>query len=142
MIFINKDESLKGNEIITDGIKQMYENLTDENLACVLSAVRRRMNEKGHFVVAVTAGDANAFELRTVCTPDGKHWFAAFTDFEEELKKTESVVSGFTAEISGIFRTALASEGISGVILNPWDKALKIDRNMIRLIRGNNTTKE
>lgn len=137
---MKKDETLEGNEIITAALNDMYDSLTDENLARVLTAIRSRMNEKGHFVVAVSAGQNNtSFDLRPVSTPDGKRWFAAFTDFDEELKKTDSVVSGFTAEISGIFRTALASEGISGVIINPWDKALKLDRNLIRVIRGNSS---
>lgn len=131
---MKQDSSLTGNKLIKESIIKMYKNLTDENLAAVLTVIRKRSNEGGHFVVAVKAGDKNTFELRPVVTPDGGKWFAAFTDFDEELKKTDEVVSGFTAEISKLFDVALSSDEIRGVILNPWDKALKLDKTMIRLI--------
>lgn len=133
---MKQDKSLIGNKLIEDGIKKMYKNLTDENLAAVLTTIRKRMNDSGHFVVAVKAGEENRFELRPVTTPDGNKWFAAFTSFDEELKKTDGVVSGFTAEISRLFDTALASDEINGIILNPWDKALKLDKTTISLIKG------
>ncbi len=130
------DKSLTGNKLIEDAAKKMYTSLTEENLAKVLTAVRSQMKKGAHFVVAVKAGNENALELRPVTTPDGSRWFAAFTGFEEELKKSDEIVSGFTAEISKLFDIALASDNISGVIINPWDKAVKLDKTMIKLIKG------
>jgi len=133
---MKQDKTLTGNKLIEDAVKKMYRTLNDENLAAVLTVIRKRMNDGGHFVVAVKAGTENRFELRPVTTPDGNKWFAAFTSFDEELKRTEGVVSGFTAEISKLFDIALASDEINGIILNPWDKALKMDKTTIRLVRG------
>lgn len=133
---MKQDKTLIGNKLIEDAIKKMYTTLTDENLAAVLTVIRKRMKDGGHFVVAVKAGEESRFELRPVTTPDGNRWFAAFTSFDEELKKTDGVVSGFTAEISKLFETALASDEIQGIILNPWDKALKMDKTTIKLITG------
>lgn len=134
---MNKDINLVGNEAIVDAIVSMYDNLTDETYAYVLTLIRRRMQEGGHFVVAVNTGENDMMAMRPVKTKDGKSWFAVFTDFEEELKGKDRIMSGFTAKISQIFQLALSSEGIQGVILNPWEKPLKLDKNIMQLIVGN-----
>lgn len=125
-----------GNKLIEDAVREMYKALNEDKLAKVLTLIRKRMTDGGHFVVAVKAGDSGSLELRPVTTPDGSKWFAAFTGFEEELKKNDEIVSGFTAEISKLFDITLASDNISGIIINPWDKAVKLDKNMIMLIKG------
>lgn len=133
---MDQDKTLIGNKLIENALIKMYKNLNDKNLADVLTVIRKRMNDGGHFVVAVKYGTENSMELRPVSTPDGKRWFAAFTSFDEELKKSDPVVSGFTAEISKLFDIALGSDEITGIIINPWDKALKLDKNTIKLIKG------
>ncbi|MCQ2508580.1 MAG: SseB family protein, partial [Dorea sp.] len=131
---MEKDKNLLGNELIEDAIAAMYKNLTDEKLARVFSVLRNRMLDGGHLIVSVKAGENNRLELRPVVTGDGKTWFAAYTKFDEELKARDPIHSGFTAEISKLFAITLQTEEVDGIIINPWGKALKLDKNMIRLI--------
>lgn len=132
---MEKDKNLLGNKRIEDAIAALYKNTDEERLAKVLYTIRDRINENGHLVVAVKPGEGAGLELRPVSTPDGKSWFAAFTSINEELKKKEEIVSGFTAEISKLFEITLASENVSGVIINPWDKALKLTKQHIELLK-------
>lgn len=125
-----KDRNLKGNDKIESALEVMYDNLCDENLTVVLSYIRQRKNEEGHFVVAVN----EAMAMRTITLADKTMWFAAFTSVEEEIKGSDKVVSGFTASISEIFELVKRSDNISGVILNPWHNSLKIDRTIIDLL--------
>lgn len=127
----------------------MQQDPTEELLAHALTQVRRRMKEKGQFIVAVdfpgadvkepmirTAG--NAMGLQAVQTSDGKKWWSAFTGFEEELKGSGSVMSTFLTDIGQLLRMALAADGIEGVILNPWNRTLMLDKHLIRIILGAN----
>ena len=62
----------------------------------------------------------------------------AFTGFEEQLKGSNAVMSAFTAEIKKLFQITLESEGIEGLILNPWNCTIMLDKQLIRIIMGNN----
>ena len=77
-----------------------------------------------------------SLQLRTVQTADGARWWYAFTSFEQELKGAEAVQSTFLVEIEKLFDAALTVPEISGVILNPWDRTLQLDKNLIRIIKG------
>lgn len=132
---MEKDKNLLGNKRIEDAISAMYRNLNDEKLAKVLYVIRDRVKEKGHLVVAVKPGNNQAMELRTVATPDGKKWFAAFTSIDEELKKKDEVVSGFTAEMAALFDITLNTEEVCGIIINPWDQALKLSKELVKLVK-------
>lgn len=69
-------------------------------------------------------------------TEDGKLWWAAFTSFEEELKGGGSVMSTFLTGIHPLFESALKTEGIEGVIINPWNRTLMLDKNLIQIVLG------
>ncbi len=127
-------DNLQGNKLIEADIALFYKAQTEEHLAKVLSTIRSRRLDAGHFVIAVKPGENNQMDLRTITTPDGRKWFAAFTSFDEELKKSDPIVSGFTAEIGKLFETAMSSHQIAGIILNPWDKAIKLDKGTIELL--------
>lgn len=133
---MNKDKELIGNEKIEEALLKMHEDLSEENLAAVLTLIRERMKEGGHFVVAVTPSEAG-MTLRPLKLPNGEKYFAAFTSFEEELKGADQIMSGFTAKIEQLFEMCLNAEGIEGVMLNVWDKEIKLDKNLIRIVIGN-----
>lgn len=106
-------------------------------LAHTLTVIRRRMKEGGQFIVAVeppTGG--NQMQIQAVQTPDGNSWWAAFTSFEEELKGSGSVMSTFLTGIEQAFRAVLAAEGAKGIIVNPWNRTIMLDKNLIRIILG------
>ena len=126
-----KDEGLQGNEKIEQAV------LALQHEQAVLTVLRRRMKAQGQLVAAVEPNLGGApLQLRTVQTADGARWWYAFTSFEQELKGAEAVQSTFLVEIEKLFDAALTVPEISGVILNPWDRTLQLDKNLIRIIKG------
>ena len=135
-----KDNELQGNEKIEEAIAALQQEPTQEMLAHTLTVIRRRMQEKGQFVIAVEppTGD-NQLKLQAITTDDGKVWWMAFTSFEEELKGSNSVMSTFMTDIGKVLETALSEEEISGVIINPWNRTLMLDKTLIRIVLGDVT---
>ena len=130
-----QDEGLKGNERIEDAILALQQEATQEQLAHALTVIRRRMKEGGQLIVAVEPDPAQAqMKLQTVRTPDGKIWWSAFTSFEEELKGADQVKSTFLSEIGRMFEAALTVPEIAGIIINPWNRTIMLDKHLIRII--------
>ena len=85
---------------------------------------------------AVMQAAGTAMRLQAVQTSDGKKWWSAFTGFEEQLKGSGSVMSTFLTDIEQLFRMTLTADGIEGVILNPWNRTLMLDKQLLRIILG------
>lgn len=132
-----KDNELQGNEKIEEAIAALQQEPTQEMLAHTLTVIRRRMQKKGQFVIAVEppTGD-NQLKLQAITTDDGKVWWMAFTSFEEELKGSNSVMSTFMTDIKQLFTSALQADAISGIILNPWNRTIMLDKNLIQITLG------
>lgn len=132
-----KDNELQGNEKIEEAIAALQQEPTQEMLAHTLTVIRRRMQEKGQFVIAVEppTGD-NQLKLQAITTDDGKVWRMAFTSFDEELKGSNSVMSTFMTDIKQLFTSALQADAISGIILNPWNRTIMLDKNLIQITLG------
>lgn len=132
-----RDEGLRGNEKIEEAIAGLQQEPTQEMLAHALTVVRRRMKENGQLIVAVEppAGGGQLL-LQTVKTSDSKLWWAAFTGFEEELRGSDRVKSTFLADMGQLFVTALQADGVEGIILNPWNRTLMLEKELIRIILG------
>ena len=137
-INVNQDKGLQGNEKIEQAIAALQQEATQEMLAHTLTVIRRRMRENGQFILSVEppTGD-NQLRIGTVKTGDGKVWWAAFTSFEEELKGGGSVQSTFLTDIDQLFHSALQVNEIEGIILNPWNRTIMLDKNLINIILGN-----
>lgn len=134
---ISTDEGLKDNEQMEQAILTLQQNPTQEMLAYVLTIVRRRMRAHGQLIVAVEPPVGNQqMRLQAIQTDDGKKWWAAFTSFDEELKGGGSVMSTFLTDMEKLFVSALSVDEIDGVIINPWNRTLMLDKNLIRIIRG------
>ena len=132
-----KDEGLNGNEKIEQAVCQLQQEPTQEQLAHTLTVIRRRMRENGQLVVAVEPNlGSEQMQLRTIRTADGASWWYAFTSFEEELKGAEPVQSTFLVDMDKLFDAALAVPEISGIILNPWNRTLQLDKTLLRIIKG------
>ncbi len=118
-------------------ILSLQQNPTQEMLAHALTVVRRRMQAHGQLIVAVEPLVGNQqMRLQAIQTDDGKKWWAAFTSFDEELKGGGSVMSTFLTDMEKLFVSALSVDEIEGVIINPWNRTLMLDKNLIRIIRG------
>lgn len=115
----------------------LQEEPSQELLAHTLTVIRRRMQEDGQLILAVEppAGEAQ-LRIQAVQTSDGKQWWSAFTGFEEELKGSGSVMSTFLTEIRKLFESALSVNEIQGIILNPWNRTLMLDKTLLRIILG------
>ena len=142
-----KDKGLQGNEKIEEAILALQQEPTEELLAHALTVVRRRMREQGQLIVAVeppsadvqeavTQAAGTAMRLQAVQTSDGKKWWSAFTGFEEELKGSGSVMSTFLTDMEQLFRMTLTADGIEGVILNPWNRTLMLDKRFPHITLG------
>ena len=131
------DKGLLGNEKIEEAVAALQQETTQEMLAHTLTVIRRRMRESGQLIVAVepSMGDNN-LNIQSVKTDDGKCWWMAFTSFDEEVKGSGSVMSTFMSDIDSLFVTALKTDGISGIIINPWNKTIMLDKRLISIIIG------
>ncbi len=131
----NKDEGLIGNEKIEEAVLALQSEPSQEMLAHTLTVIRRRIREDGQFIVAVEPSlESTQMNLQIVKTADGALWWSAFTSFEEELKGADSVKSTFLSDIDKLFETALEVPEINGVILNPWNRTIMLDKELIRII--------
>lgn len=136
---LHTDEGLQGNDKIEQAIAGLQQEATQEMLAHTLTVIRRRMREKGQLIIAVEPpkGDGQ-IQLQAVKTDDGKQWWAAFTGFEEELKGGDSVKSTFLTDIEKLFESALTVDEIEGVIINPWNRTIMLNKRLISIILGKN----
>lgn len=131
------DKGLLGNEKIEEAVAALQQETTQEMLAHTLTVIRRRMREAGQLIVAVepSMGDNN-LNIQSVKTDDGKCWWMAFTSFDEGLKGSGSVMSTFMADIEKMFESAINAEGIEGIIINPWNRTIMLDKELIRIVLG------
>lgn len=108
---------------------------TPELLAHTLTVIRHRVQEGGQFIVAVEPSlTQTQMNVRVVKTSDGEGWWTAFTGFEEELKGADSVKSTFLTDMGKLFQAALTVPDIQGVILNPWNRTLMLDKHLIEIL--------
>ena len=112
------DAGLCGNEKIEEAIAALQQEPPQEMLA-----------------LEPPTGDGQ-IRVQAIKTADGKAWWAAFTSFEEELKGGGSVKSTFLANIDKLFASALTVPEIAGVIINPWNRTIQLDKNLIQIIEG------
>lgn len=143
-----KDEGLIGNEKIEEAIAALQQEPSEELLAHALTVLRRRMRERGQVILAVDMpqnqsgmsqllpNPAAPMQIQAVQTADGKAWWVAFTSFEEELRGADQVKSTFLADLEQIFRTALTVNEIEGVIINPWNRTMMLNKNLIQIVLG------
>ena len=107
-------------------------------LAHTLTVIRRTMTKKAQMIIAVEPprGD-NQIRLQIVETPDGKKWWAAFTSFDEEMKGGNQVMSTFLADMDQLLKSSLSANDIEGVIFNPWNKTIMLNKKLINIVLGN-----
>ena len=132
----NKDKELAGNEKIEEYIAILQKEPSEEMLAVVLSTIRRRMREGGEFVVAVDPSIGGQFQIQAMELENGEKWMVAFTSFEEQMKGNTQVMSTFMAKIDQLFDLALAEKSVKGLLLNPWNRTIMLDKELLGLIKG------
>lgn len=132
----HKDEGLIGNEKIEECIEMLQKQPSEEMLAVTLTTIRRRMQEGAKVVVSVDGTPGDNFQIQVLSLENGEQWLSAFTSFDEELKGGSPVMSTFMADLGELLKMALESEAVEGVILNPWNRTLMMDKDLIGLVVG------
>ena len=132
-----KDEKLQGNEKIETAIEGLKKEPTQEMLAHALTVIRRRMKEDAELIVAVDpALEGSQLNVHVLRLEDGSSWWMAFTSFEEEVKGANKVMSTFMGNMRQMFEAVLKTDGVDGIIVNPWNRTLMLDKTLIRIILG------
>lgn len=132
---MEQEIQLQKNREIETAIAALQKEPTEEMLAHALTAIRRRLRERGRFLVSLDQKEGDGtLQMRAISTSDGRNWFTAFTSFEEQLKGSNAVMSAFTADIDQLFRMTLEAEGIEGLILNPWHRTIMLDKQLIQIV--------
>ncbi|MBS6735417.1 MAG: SseB family protein [Clostridiales bacterium] len=132
-----KDEKLQGNEKIETAIEGLRKEPTQEMLAHALTVIRRRMKEDAELIVAVDpALEGSQLNVHVLRLEDGNSWWMAFTSFEEEIKGANKVMSTFMGNMRQMFEAVLKTDGVDGIIVNPWNRTIMLDKTLIRIILG------
>ena len=132
-----KDEKLQGNEKIETAIEGLKKEPTQEMLAHALTVIRRRMKEDAELIVAVDpALEGSQLNVHVLRMEDGSSWWMAFTSFEEEIKGANKVMSTFMGNMRQMFDAVLKTDGVDGIIVNPWNRTIMLDKTLIRIILG------
>lgn len=121
------------NQIIEDAIRAFTQNRTEEQLADTLSVFRQNL-DKELIVSVVQSGEG--LTLSPVRTSNGKQWFTVFTSFDEQLKGKAQVQSMFSASLEKVFKVALESDNIDGVIINPYGNSIFLERPILQVVLG------
>ena len=133
------DEHLQENEKIEAAIAALQQEPTQELLAHALTVIRRQMNAGGQLIIAVEMSAATPqMNARTIKTQDGGCWWFAFTSFDEEIRGSDQVMSTFLTNMRQLFEITLKTDGINGLIINPWNKTIMLDKKLIQIILGEN----
>lgn len=108
-----------------------------DNLTMVLEAVRNAMNEGEKLVIPIeTPPDASEQDdgiiMRTLPVEGEKSYVACFTSVEE-LEKGQPT-DHFDADIQTFLDEVFMNPSAGGIIINPWNQGIMIDRELIELI--------
>ena len=132
------DKGLVGNKLIEEAIKCLQEEATQEMLAHTLTVIRKRMKQKGQLIIAVEPSfGTQQMNISVEKTADGLLWWTAYTGFEEEMKGGNQVKSTFLTDMEQLFKSVLDVDEINGIILNPWNRTIMLDKTLINIIFGN-----
>ena len=125
------DKGLVGNQLIEEAIKGLQEEAT-------LTVIRKRMKQKGQLIIAVEPSfGSQQMNISVEKTADGLLWWTAYTGFEEEMKGGNQIKSTFLTDMEQLFKSALDVDEINGIILNPWNRTIMLDKTLINIIFGN-----
>ena len=130
------DKGLAGNEKLEEQIMMLQKEPSPEMLSVVLTTVRRRMKEHGEMIVPVEADPSGNLRVQIMQIENGEKWLAVYTSFEEQMMGGQSGQSTFLSEIGQLFRMVLHENSVEGLLVNPWNRSLRLSRDLIRIVLG------
>lgn len=130
------DKGLAGNGKLEEQIGMLQKEPSPEMLSVVLTTVRRRMKEHGEMIVPVEADPSGNMRVQIMQIKNGEKWLAVYTSFEEQMMGGQSVQSTFLSEIGQLLRMVLHENSVEGLLVNPWNRSLRLSRDLIRIVLG------
>ena len=108
-----------------------------DNLTMVLEAVRNAMNEGEKLVIPIetppeSSEPDDGIIMRTLPVEGEKQYVACFTSVEE-LEKGQPT-DHFNADIKFFLDEVFMNPAAGGIIINPWNQGVMVDRELIELI--------
>ena len=58
------------------------------------------------------------------------------TVIRRRMKEADKVMSAFMGNMRQLFEAVLKTEEVKGIIVNPWNRTVMLDKNLIRIILG------
>ena len=143
-----------GNEELVAAMAAAHQDGGRESFIRVLDLIAKRIAEQGEFVLPVQLsqsafdmlGDLNkvkagdtlqaAEEIRmkpqTIIDNNGRLWYVVFTDHNEVCKgEAPSLIN---QPMKDILEAALAAEDKEGLIINPWENPIVLDKSMLKMV--------
>lgn len=71
--------------------------------------------------------------IETVSTGNGKEWIPLYTD-EEEINRQPTADIHINMSIVNVIKGAYYVEGVEGLVINPFGKALTVPKNILKLV--------
>lgn len=130
------DTGLAGNDTLEEKIHMLQTEPSQEMLAVVLTALRRRMKEHGQMIVPVDPTSSDQAKVQIMQLENGERWLAVFTSFDEQLKGGGKVMSTFLSDIGQLLKMTLQEDSVEGLLINPWNRSLRLSKDLIRIILG------
>ena len=152
--FQSHAEDSLGNEELVAAMRIAYEDSSKEAYIKVLDLLAKRIAEGGEIILPVQMsqsafdmlGDLNNIKVgdtltsteeirmkpQTITDSNGEIWYAVFTDYNEAGKGESS--SSINQPLKEIVKAALEDDGKKGLILNPWENPIFLDKNMLKMV--------
>ncbi|MFQ7574630.1 MAG: SseB family protein [Lachnospira sp.] len=151
----DENEDLSGNAGIEAAIAQLYQKDDKESFLFLLTVLCARMKCEGHGLVPfVEVGegffsDMDIYRLKegdtvsldhdvrlrmdTVTQDKEEEWLYLFTS-EAELRKQQCGNVIMSIPIKDMLQTALDSDKVSGLVINPFGKYVKLDKKILEFL--------
>ena len=71
--------------------------------------------------------------IETVSTGNGQEWIPLYTD-EEEINRQPTADIHINMPIVNILKSAYYGDGVEGLVINPFGKALTVPQNILKLV--------
>lgn len=130
------DKLLEKNKSLEYAIKQSQGSLNEDTLKAIVKELQICIKEKSHVLVPISNPEAENGEnymLRTTYNSEHKLYAIAFTNEEEITKGSET--STLLYDIDSILNIVLATEGLQGLVFNPWGDPFYMPKSVIQLAR-------
>ncbi len=116
-------DPLAGNFLIENAIDDYYAKTNRKNLSYILYTIS----------IVISQGGGLLLSDKRVNSKDGKDWLAVFTSPANQAKGADCETK--TEPISKIMETALDTEDVAGIAINPWEHPFFFTKDLIHVIQ-------